>query len=118
MPTLRTLEGKNKYKKYRENHVIDGSCEICSKEAIVDFKNWKIVNNDFPYDLVADVHHMLVTKRHADEHGLNTEEKNEMEEIKFGYVNENYDYIIEATVKNKSIPAHFHLHLIVAKVEV
>ena len=31
--------------------------------SIEEFNHWRIINNDFPYDNVASVHHMLIPKR-------------------------------------------------------
>ncbi len=106
---------KNKYKEYIKLHPSDGTCSICSKPAIQIFKYWKITDNSFPYDLIATTHHMIVPLRHVTETGLSKEEVEEFTSLKEGIVDTDYDYIIEATTKNKSIPAHFHLHLIVGK---
>jgi hypothetical protein len=114
MPSLRTEQMKNTYKEYLRTHPSDGSCALCAKEAVKAFTHWKILENDFPYDLIAKEHFMLVPKRHVLERDLAPDEISELAEIKAGYIDSTYDYIIEATTKNKSIPAHFHIHLIVA----
>jgi hypothetical protein len=46
---------------------------------------------------------------------LSAEELREFALIKREVIDAGYDNIIEATTKNKSLPAHFHLHLIVGK---
>jgi hypothetical protein len=56
---------------------------------------------------------MIVPLRHVGEDELSEEEKAELLAIKKSYINEHYDYSLEAT--GKSIPNHFHLHLIVTK---
>ena len=71
--------------------------------------------NSFPYDLIASTHHMIVPLRHVVEAELSAEELREFAVIKREVVDVGYDNIIEATTKNKSLPAHFHLHLIVGK---
>jgi uncharacterized protein YnzC (UPF0291/DUF896 family) len=58
---------------------------------------------------------MVIPKRHVKESGLSEEEKKEYAEIKATYVENEYEFIMEPTVKLKSIPEHFHLHVIVAK---
>ncbi len=113
MPSLRTSEMKNRYKEYIKLHPSDGSCPICTKPAIKTFKYWKITDNAFPYDLIATKHHMILPLRHVTEAELSKEELKELAGIKKDVVDVDYDYIIEATTKNKSVPAHFHLHLIV-----
>lgn len=106
---------KDKYKKYLSSQPFGDACPLCSKEAIKYFMCWKIVINDFPYDVIAASHHVLVPLRHVKGGGLSAVEKEELELIKAKYVDERYDYMIEATTKNKSIPDHFHVHLIVGK---
>ena len=115
MASLRTKEGKAKHQEYRNNTPKEHGCPLCNKPSIDTFKYWKITDNSFPYDLIADKHHMLIPIRHVVEGDLSAEERNEMFEIKKGVVDAKYDYIIEATDKEKSIPDHFHLHLIIGK---
>ena len=74
-----------------------------------------MINNTFPYDRIAETHHMIIPNSHVTEEGLSDEVKREFKKIKDEYIHKNYEYIIEATHKKKSIPEHFHLHLIVAK---
>lgn len=71
------------------------------------------MRNDFPYDLIAKQHDMILSKRHVTEHELTAEEKAEYATIKDGYAQEQgYNYIAEATHDAKSVPAHHHVHLI------
>ncbi len=115
MVTLRTQESNKIYTDYLQNNRHPDMCELCSSEPVKEFLFWKIIQNDFPYDRIAKVHHMIVPKRHVSETQLNSEEMAEIGNIKKDYINNNYQYIIEATQKNKSVPEHFHLHLIIAK---
>ncbi|MEJ0054035.1 MAG: hypothetical protein WDN10_04950 [bacterium] len=115
MPSLRTPEVVAKYLAHRESRKGSDSCELCEKLATKEFTYWKVVENDFPYGQIAKTHHMLVPLRHTTEDGLTDSELAEQKLIKRGFVNEGYDWIIEATHKNRSIPSHFHLHLIVQK---
>lgn len=55
---------------------------------------------------------MLVPVRHAREDELTAEEVLELGTVKAGFINDEYDYILEATNKTKTIPSHFHLHLV------
>lgn len=56
---------------------------------------------------------MLVPIRHVREDELTSEEISELALVKAGFVNDEYDYVLEATNKTKTIPSHFHLHLVV-----
>lgn len=73
------------------------------------------MENAFPYDLIASLHHMLVLKRHASETELFAEERDEIAYIKTIPALQAYDWIIEPTQHKKSIPGHMHLHLLVGK---
>src|SRR5579859_2574587 len=115
MGSLRTPEQKKRYQEAIANGALEQGCALCAKKAMQTFSHWKIIQNDFPYDRIASVHHMLVPTRHITEPELTEEEYNELLELKKSHLNQNYEYLIEATPKLKSIPSHFHLHLIVSK---
>jgi hypothetical protein len=115
MGTLRTQETKQKYQKFIDEGLLADGCNLCKSPAVVEFKYWRIINNEFPYDLISDVHHMIVTKRHITEDKLNTEEKEELQSLKLGYINKEYEFMMEGTNRKKTIPEHFHVHLITVK---
>lgn len=114
---LRKPKTEKKYEKleaFRENHKL--KCPLCKAKNIKKFKYWKIIKNDFPYDRIASRHDMLVPIRHATEEKLNRKEQAEYKKIKETYLEESsYDYFLEVSQKGKSIPSHFHMHLIVLK---
>lgn len=112
--TLRTKKGQALYKENIKNGGLK-ECPLCTVPAIKEYDFWKIVKNKFPYDLIAKEHDMLLTKRHVKESDLTEEEKQEFLKIKNNYIDSKYSYIIEATTKEKSIPEHFHIHLILKK---
>jgi hypothetical protein len=114
MGQMRTKETQEKYATYVAEGGLDGGCRLCEAEAIKTFSHWKIIRNDFPYDRIAEVHHMLAPLRHVGEDDMSEEEKGEWASLK-RTVGEDYDLMIEATMRNKSIPDHFHLHLVVVK---
>lgn len=115
MPTLRTAKTEKIYAEHKKNGGLSNGCPLCLESAIKEFKYWRIIDNKFPYDKIAEVHHMITPKRHVAEGSLDEEEKEELYKIKTTYVAKNYDFIIEASPRLKTIPAHFHLHLIVQK---
>ena len=112
---FRSAETQEKYDKHRSTGILDRECPLCTRESIKKFTHWRIIENNFPYDLIAQKHNMLVPVRHASEEELTQEELDELFTIKEEYVHLNYDYILEATHRKKSIPAHFHLHLLILK---
>ncbi|MCE9548852.1 hypothetical protein K8Q98_00400, partial [Candidatus Nomurabacteria bacterium] len=91
MAQLRTKETHEKYMKFIESGFLAEKCGLCDDNSIKEFNYWKIIDNLFPYDSVAKVHHMIIPKRHVVEDELNEEEKNELKEIKMGYINQEYD---------------------------
>lgn len=112
--SFRTKECNALYDAYKLTPEFSRGCVLCAREAVREFSWWKIIVNKFPYDRVASVHDMLVPKRHVTEDELSEDEKRELREIKRTELHD-YQFIIEPTPNVKSIPAHFHLHLIVSK---
>lgn len=111
---LRSEEMAQKYKEHRASGIMENGCVLCLANPLKSFQNWKIIQNNFPYDRIAETHHMIIPLRHVDETGLTREESDELQTIKYSTL-QDYDIIVEATKRTKSIPAHFHLHLITTK---
>jgi hypothetical protein len=112
---FRSPEMRQQYADRIRSGILDRCCVLCEKRDDEQYAHWKIVPNDFPYDLIAQVHHMIVPRRHVTEEFLSPEEREELVSIKKTLLH-TYDYIIEASAGGKSIPEHFHLHLIQKKV--
>ena len=102
-----------RYNAHKALHLQD-PCALCTDNSIKDFTHWRVLENDFPYDVVAKTHHMIVPKRHITEQEIEPHEWAEFKVIKKTYM-ELYDAIIEGTPRMKSIPGHFHLHLIIER---
>lgn len=114
MASFRTKKSEEKYYKHLKNK--KGGCPMCDRSGLKTFKYWKIIKNRFPYDRIAKKHNMLVPIRHVVEDDLNQKELIEFKKIKNSFLKDSdYDYIMEASPKIKSMPTHFHLHLIVLK---
>lgn len=111
---FRTLAAAKRYKDYRAHRAANETCPLCTKPPLHAFIFWKIIPNDFPYDLIAETHHMIIPLRHVVEEKLTEDERSEFLSIKQSHL-QDYTYIIEATRNVKSIPEHFHLHLIIGK---
>ncbi|OGG41758.1 hypothetical protein A2837_00895 [Candidatus Kaiserbacteria bacterium RIFCSPHIGHO2_01_FULL_46_22] len=105
-----------RYDDYKKTAAFLSRCVLCNKSALQDFKYWRITKNDFPYDRIAKVHDMIIPLRHTNEAGLTADETAELLMIKQQYL-QDYEYIIEAAETRRSIPEHFHLHLIQSKTE-
>jgi hypothetical protein len=113
---LRTPPIEEAYHQYRASHDFDAHCPLCEKPAITQFVHWKIVPNDFPYDKLAKAHNMIVPLRHTVEADFTPEEVEELRQIKHRImVSPEYDFVMEITEPHKTIPPHFHLHIIALK---
>jgi hypothetical protein len=117
MSTLRTKKTEDKYERYKKNKKSHALCPLCTDKALKSFKYWKILRALFPYNRIAKRHHMIVSIRHVKENKLNQKELMELKNIKKNFINKKggYHYIMEAVQKHKTIPDHFHLHLITLK---
>jgi len=116
MATLRTPETQAKYHDQKLLKREQGICAMCKREdAIKEFEHWKVLENLFPYDKIAKMNHLLVTKKHLTEIEVPPEAWEEFRETKKNFIAENYDCILENMPKAMTIPAHFHIHLIVFK---
>ena len=118
----RTAETYAKYKAYHDQADKDDSCLFCTKEPLKEnysFKYWKVLPNDFPYDAVADVHDMIVPKRHfASDFEMTPEERAEFLEIKKDIlpVWGKYDSMLENFIRNRNVH-HYHIHLLKYKTD-
>jgi len=111
---FRTDEMITRYSDFKKTAAFKSGCALCNKPALKAFKYWYITKNDFPYDRIAEKHDMIVPFRHTNETGLTLDETAELLSIKQQYL-QDYDYLIEAAEQRRSIPKHFHLHLIKSK---
>jgi diadenosine tetraphosphate (Ap4A) HIT family hydrolase len=93
-----------------------GACPLCTATPIKEFTHWVIVKNEYPYDAISIKHDLLLPKRHFRHDGvLNVQEQSELLELKKTYLDTEYTMLIETLPSSKSIPGHYHLHLIVPK---
>ena len=113
---LRTPETNERYRKYAESRSPDDRCPLCAAETLVDFDHWRIIDNAFPYDEIAEVHHLLIPKAH-----ISHREKNFMPiwgnfamDIE-KYVFASYDAVTLNCPAAQTVPDHMHFHLITYK---
>ena len=107
MFTLRKPESEKKYQEEKKSVSV---CPFCTEEAIHSWKNWSLVPNRYPYDLVANKHDLLILKAHRSE--PNKEELTEFEEIKKMKFTSEYHCLIENFAQRQSVPGHFHIHIL------
>lgn len=111
---MRRPETQSAYENLIKEGHLENGCPLCASESLKEFQFWRIISNDFPYDKIAVDHHMIIPKRHVADSDVSAEEWEEYEALKKSYINDAYEFIIESTLKKRSVPEHFHLHLIVA----
>jgi diadenosine tetraphosphate (Ap4A) HIT family hydrolase len=113
---FRSKKTFDKYNKYKEEKGADKQCRFCdemSPEKKYSFKYWKILHNDFPYDLLTKKHDMIVPKRHfKTEDKMTQEERDELIKIKSRVISrwEEYDSMMENFAPARSME-HYHIHL-------
>jgi hypothetical protein len=115
METFRTTQTQEAYDEYKVSCTRESVCWICEKSPLQTFSHWKIVENSFPYDRIAALHHMITPVRHVKEGELTTEELEEFAQIKSSVLNHNYEFLLWPTQKYQSVPSHYHVHLLVSK---
>ena len=108
--TLRTIRTQARYERHTA-FTLPKHCYLCSAPPIRNYKHWKIIENQYPYDEIATMHHMVVSVYHAREAALHNEALEEYARVK-NDLHQEYDVILENTHKQKSIPEHHHLHLL------
>ncbi len=108
---LRSPETEEKYLRFRSSLPVEHACLLCKKEPIKSYDKWIIIKNDFPYDKIATLHHMIMPKRHTTEPDLTKEERDEFIKIKRKEL-QSYDIILESTENSSSIRDHYHIHLL------
>ncbi len=107
------MQTQERYEWHKHFHTND-TCYICRAEPLKTYRYWKIIDNQFPYDEIATTTHMIVPLRHVREDQLRAEELQEYSAVKAD-LHAEYDLILENTYKQKSIPGHYHLHLLKLK---
>jgi len=110
MVNLRTKKTQKKYTEYLEKGY-DGACIFCKRQKMVkEFDFWILTKNEFPYDEIAEKHTMLAPKRHIEEENeLNQQEREDLSQL---LLELDYDMCILNKKKKRSIPEHYHLHLL------
>lgn len=92
-------------------------CDPNCIKVVREFNHWLIIENNYPYDVVAKDHHMLVPKRHFSFNDVRTvDEKYELEEIEdLLNMEGDYDCIMQNFTAGQSQPQHLHYHLLTWK---
>lgn len=109
--SLRTERTELNYKIAKENNALNPLNKVYPLE---NYMHWKIIKNDFPYDVCYKVSHILLIRREgvSSWHELNQDEISELNRLKRTVLYERYDQIVENSPSRRSVPNIFHLHLL------
>jgi len=112
---LRTPETWERYQ--NEPRRPQGTCFMCDANAITivrEYSHWLIIENNFPYDAVAEISHLLIPKRHFNfKETMELEEAQQLKSIEeMADAEQNYDCILKNFSVGQSQPQHAHYHLI------
>lgn len=108
---LRTPET---FERYNDKPAHDAKeCFICKADGQV-FGGWVLIENDFPYDAVAEKHMLLAPIRHFPLEGQMTrEETADLFAVKrFLNGSKEYDAVMENLDRGRTFMPHYHLHVI------
>jgi hypothetical protein len=114
-PDWRTQETFVKYMAHIDAGHLDDVCKLCDAPTLEQYTFWRKIPNNYPYDRVTDVHHMLVPNRHTDGDDFSADELAEFKTLCKGDMGKDYNYILQSFPNNMSIPDHMHYHLLKAK---
>ena len=113
---VRSIETYIKYKKHMETN--DGKEWLANalKNPIKDFGLWVLIEDQFPWDNISTVHHLIFPKRvfrFADD--INDEERKCLHDVLL-QMKKDYDIVVDKIDRidgsNRSIKYHYHLHLL------
>ncbi len=110
---LRSEKAASEYEEAIKNRTPGSGCNLCNDRdtTIQEFSHFVLMKNKFPYDRYFTKSDMIVAKKHVTELELSQEERTELAEIK-KVLSDSYDSLIEHLPKQKSIPGHYHLHVV------
>jgi hypothetical protein len=114
---FRTQKTSEKYQKFLKKRSVGDACRFCEEtlpEGKYFFRYWKVLHNNFPYDLIAEKHDILVPIRHFEtEDEMTSEEREELTNIKTQILPqwEEYHSAMENFVTARTMD-HYHIHLL------
>jgi galactose-1-phosphate uridylyltransferase len=92
-------------------------CPFCFKgtrpvKIVKEYQYWYVAENNFPYDAMFKISHLLTPYRHQESFwDLNQEELAELIEIRKDLVGGVYDIVLE-NLPHEKTQVHFHQHLL------
>lgn len=114
---LRSPEVIARYKARKQEVKNAGPKDMRDFPIIKMWRYWILVENEFPYDLIAESHALLVPKREFQyDQDMRDEERAELFDIKNEVeFTKEFDAVLENLLHNRTIPGHYHLHFMKLK---
>ena len=112
MPSRRTQKSIDAYKKVRDTASEQTYSFFSDAPAITEYKYWRLLKNNFPYDAIASKHYLLTPRRvFTYDSEMTSPEREELYIIK-RQLAKTFDSILENFTQRRTIKEHFHLHLL------
>lgn len=75
---------------------------------------WRLIQNEYPYDRIAAKHYLLVSRRRfKNDFEMDADERAELLEFKKRLEqSQEFDFIGESISHRRTVPEHYHIHLI------
>lgn len=107
MSFKRTPETERKYHEFLMTNPIP----FKDAKVIMDFKDWQVIKNDFPYDFIFKTHHLLIpTERYRRFTDLPRLTQRRYHVI-LAALEDKYDTYFVNMPKNRTVLVHWHCHL-------
>ena len=116
---VRTKETFLKYKEYLQRDPDFVQLKESLNNPLKDFGFWILIEDNYPWDNIAKVHHLLFPKRvFCFEKDMNEEERENLNKIISDNCGE-YELIVRKLdllgITNRSVKWHYHIHLLKLK---
>jgi len=97
---MRTKETENRYFEDKKNGKLK---DLWTEPAIYEDEDCRIIENEYPYDVVAKDHLILLSKEDPTVAFTKAREY---------AIKHDYDYVLWNTPKNQSVPEIIHIHIL------
>jgi hypothetical protein len=109
--TLRTPATERKYQSKKRDIRF-----MKTAPSLKEYKEWRVIDNDYPHDRITKVHHLLIPKRQVTRPiYLNEYEIAELDGLLEHVLPKEYDAILMNFPRQQSIKNWMHFHLYVYK---
>ena len=113
MGTLRTAATEARYQADKAN---GKTIPLDEEPSIMDWYYWRVIENRYPHDMEASVHHLLLPQRKfAKIEDATAKELAELYTILFDYLYNKYSAVKMNYPRQQSVHNHFHIHLLTYK---